>query len=98
MTSYEKLNELENENEILFKMALGEIMHKGIDECLEITDEEIKKAKIPMFADEWAQTLIRMMREIARIEKEDYQAIYKYIQIGKIYNTKGFKPRKEKNK
>ena len=91
MNSYEKLNELENENEILFKIALGEITHRGIDYCL------IENAKIPMFSDEWARILVRMMRDISRIENEDSRAINKYIQVSKIYNTNGFKPRKKKN-
>lgn len=97
MNSYEKLNKLENENDILFKIALGEIIHRGIDYCLNITDKQIENAKIPMFSDEWAKTLIRMMRDISRIENEEHMAINKYIQISKIYNTNGFKPRKRKN-
>lgn len=97
MKSYEKLNQLENENEILFKIALGEIIHRGIDYCLDITDEQIENAKIPMFSDEWARTLVRMMRDISRIENEESMSINKYIQISKIYNTIGFKPRKRKN-
>ena len=96
-TAYERMEELNKENEILFKIALGEILHKGIDKCLEIKDEQIENAKIPMFADDWAKTLVRFMREISRIEKEEHQTIYKYIQTEKIYNTNGFKPRKKKN-
>jgi fructose-specific phosphotransferase system component IIB len=97
MNSYEKLKGMENQNDVLFKIALGEVLHKGVNNCKEITQEQIDNAKIPMFADDWAKKLVEFMREIAIIEENEYQAIFKYIQIEKIYNTKGFKPKVKKN-
>lgn len=91
MNSYKRLYEMYIKNDLAFRMALGQLMRWGVNDSLEITDEEIKEVKINMMADWLAQDLYTYAREMARIENEDYGAIIKFCMVEKIFDTKGFK-------
>lgn len=96
MTSYEKIKNLQNENELIFNMAINWLIDIGVRQAKNITEEDIEKAHIPMFSDDYAKLLYRMTKELADIEEEDTLSVYKFIQIEKPFNTTGFKPRKKK--
>lgn len=84
------------ENEYAFKIAIGQLLNWGTNNAITITDEEIKNAHVSMMTDLIAQTIYRYAREMAKIEDEDYGALIKFCIVEKIYDTKGFKPRKRK--
>lgn len=44
--------------------------------------------------DEYAKKIFGYVRELARIEEEETMSIYKYIELERPFDTKGFKPRK----
>ncbi len=91
---YERLKKMQNENEMIFNMAVTWLIHIGSEKASKITDEQIKKAEISMFSKDYASLLYRMTRDLAEITEEDGTAIYKFMQIEKPFNTIGFKPRK----
>lgn len=94
MKAYEKLKKMQNEHELGFNLALITFQQWGLDKAKKITDEQIEKAKAPLMADEFARLLFKYIRELAKIEEEETMAIYKYIELEKPFDTKGFKPRK----
>lgn len=94
MNSYNRLKEMYVENDLAFRMALGQMMAWGTKDASEITDEQIKKVEIPMMADWMAKLLYKFAREMAKIEIAEYGAIIKFCMVEKIFDTKGFKPRK----
>lgn len=91
MNSYKRLHEMYVKNDLAFRMALGQLLRWGVNDSLDITDEEIKEVKIDMMADWLAQDLYTYAREMAKIENEDYGAIIKFCMVEKIFDTKGFK-------
>lgn len=85
-----------NENDLIFNLALDNMIRIGRENALKITDEEIKNCKINMFADNAAQMFMRMTRELAKCEEEERFSVIKFIEIEKPINTTGFKPRKRR--
>ena len=96
MTSYEKLKEMYDDNEFAFRMAIGQLLNWGTDESVKITDEKIENAHVQMIADWLYHKALKFIREMAKIENEDYGALIKFCIVEKIYDTKGFKPRRRK--
>ena len=95
MDSYNKLMKMYLEDDVAFRMALGQMMVWGTKKASIITDAEIENVHMDMIADWLLKRIYLYAREIAKIEHEDYGALIKFCMVEKIFDTKGFKPRKK---
>lgn len=92
MTSYEKLNEMYKKNDMAFKIAIKQVISWGTENASKIKEKEIENAHI----NKITKKIYKYAREMAKIENEDCGALIKFCIVEKLYDTKGFKPRKRK--
>jgi hypothetical protein len=82
------------EDDVAFKMALGQMMTWGTKKASIITDTEIESVHMDMIADWLLKRIYLYAREMAKIEIDDYGSLIKFCMVEKLFDTKGFKPRK----
>ena len=95
MTPYEKIKEIYDRTRLdIFIMAATHLMHIGWDVAGKITDKQIDKVEgNGLMTKEFCQELVRIARDIAKACNA--VEFIQFCQVEKLFDTKGFKPRKK---
>lgn len=94
MTAYEKIKEIYDETRLdIFSMASTHLMDIGWNTAEAITDASINKLEgNGLMTKAFVQDLVRLSRRIA--QSCSPVEFIQFCQVEKLYDTKGFKPRK----
>ena len=90
---YKELKKIYNSNRLdVFVMAVGNLLDKGYDTVIKITDDDISKIKMPehsMMTSEFAQYLTRLTRDIAK-NCDSVVEIVQFCAKEKVFDTKNY--------
>lgn len=94
MTPYEKIKEIYDRERLdIFVMATTHLLSIGWNVAQDITDASINGIEgNGLMSKEFCQLLVRLAREISRACSP--VEFIQFCQVEKLYDTKGFKPRK----